>query len=124
MGKKLSAAVVTLCREKLIEKKSEILNRIKENFQDYQTRDRGGDEADQVLDVLAEDQFLRNQDRLRHLLLEIEIALAKIEKGIYGVCEETEEFIEPDRLIALPWARLSLEGAELREDKSRRFAKS
>src|SRR6185437_13784638 len=115
--------ILKMCREKLIQMKSEILNRIRENFQDYRSRDRGGDETDQAADVLAEGQFLVNQDRLRHQLLEIEIALAKMERGIYGICEETEEPIEVERLLSIPWTRLSVEGAELREDISKRHAK-
>lgn len=115
--------IIELCKQKLIEKKAEILNRVRANFEDYKSRDRGGDETDQALDVLAEEQFLNVGERLRHQLLEIEIALAKISKGIYGVCEETEEPISDDRLLAIPWTRLSIEGAEKREDVSKRYAK-
>ncbi len=115
--------ILNLCREKLITAKSELLNRIRENLHDYRSRDRGGDETDQAADVLAEGQFLVNQDRLRHQLLEVEIALAKMERGIYGICEETEEPIEAERLLSIPWTRLSVEGAELREDISKRHAK-
>lgn len=39
----------------------------------------------------------------------------RIEKGTFGKCEETDEPIEPQRLIAIPWTRLSVEGAEIRE---------
>lgn len=115
--------VIQVCKEKLLEKKAELLNRVRSNYDDYKSRDRGGDETDQALDVLAEEQFLNVSERLRHQLLEVEIALAKIEKGIYGVCEETEEPISQDRLLAIPWTRLSIEGAEMREDVTKRYAK-
>lgn len=121
--KALTNTVIEICKGKLLEMKAEILNRVRQNYADYSSRDRGGDETDQALDVLAEDQFLNTQERLRFQLLEIEVALAKIQKGIYGVCEETEEPIEPDRLLAIPWTRLSIEGAEIREDVSKRYAK-
>jgi DnaK suppressor protein len=119
----LSRKVLTVCKEKLLITKAALLNRIKENYNDYSTRDRVGDETDQAVNVLAENQFLTTQDRLRTQLLEIEIALAKMEQGLYGVCEETEEPIEVDRLLALPWTRFSVEGAEIREVLSKRFAK-
>lgn len=119
----MNPKIIQACKEKLIEKKAEILNRVRQNYSDYSSRDRGGDETDQALDVLAEDQFLTTQERLREQLLDVEIALAKIQKGVYGVCEETEELIEPDRLLAIPWTRLSIEGAEIREDLSKRYAK-
>ena len=51
------------------------------------------------------------------------MALARIEQGTFGVCEETEEVIESERLLAIPWTRLSIEGAEIREAVSRRFAR-
>ncbi len=118
-----SPKIVRLCKEKLIETKSHILNRVRSNHSEFHSRDRSGDEADQAVNVLAEDQFLNIQERLRFQLLEIEVALAKIERGIYGICEETEEPIEFERLLAIPWTRLSIEGAEIRDDVSKRYAK-
>lgn len=115
--------IITVCKQRLIEVKSELLNRMRSNFADYHNRDRGGDETDQAVDVLAEQQFVSEQERLRRQLLEIELALAKIEEGIYGICEETDEPIETQRLLAIPWTRLSIEGAEIREVLSKRYAK-
>jgi DnaK suppressor protein len=119
----VTSKIVKVCHEKLLQTKADILNRIRECHKEYQMRDRGGDESDLAVDVLAEDQFLTTQERLRKQLLEIEIALAKIEQGVYGVCEETDEPIEAARLLAIPWTRLSVEGAEIREDLSKRYAK-
>ncbi len=119
----LSPATLLICKEKLLTTKSNILNRIRDNYRDFQTRDRGGDEIDQAVDSLAEGQFLTLQEKLRAQLLDIEVALAKIERGVYGLCEETEEPIERERLLAIPWTRLSVEGAEIREDLSKRYAK-
>ena len=115
--------IISLCKENLLKTKEDILNRVKLEYADYRARDRGGDETDLALDTLAESQFLNNQERFRRQLLEIEIALAKIEKGSYGVCEETDEPIEVDRLLAIPWTRLSIEGAEIREDLNKKYAK-
>ncbi len=56
-------------------------------------------------------------------LLEIEVALSRIEDGTYGICEETEEVIEIERLSAIPWTRLSIEGAEIRESIQKRYAR-
>jgi DnaK suppressor protein len=119
----ISEKIIKQCKTKLLEKKAEILNRVRENHRDYHSRDRGGDETDQAVDALAEEQFLSTQERLRSQLLDIEIALAKIEQGTYGFCEETEEMISEKRLLAIPWTRLSIEGAEIREDLSKRYAK-
>ena len=120
---KPSETVVRLCREKLVQLKADLMNRLKDSFEDYRARDRIGDETDQAVEMLAEGAFLEAQTRLRNQLFEIELALGKIEVGVYGVCEETEEPIEEERLLAIPWTRLSVEGAEIREDLSKRFAK-
>lgn len=120
---KISEKLVKECRAKLVQTKTELLNRVKEAKSNFDNGDRGGDEADQTVRVLAEQEFLNMTDRLRNQLMEIESALARIENGSFGLCEETEEVIEPDRLKAIPWTRLSIEGAELRESVNRRFAR-
>jgi len=113
------------CKQKLINAKADILNRVRESRQDlYNTEDaKGGDEGDQTMRALAESEFLSMHERLRKQLMEIELALSRIDKGIYGICEETEEMIEADRLLAIPWTRLSIEGAEIRETITKRYAR-
>ncbi len=121
----LTKDLIEKCRAKLIEAKTELLNRVRESRQDlYNSEDaKGGDEGDQTLRALAESEFLSMHERLRKQLMEIESALARIEKGAYGVCEETEEPIEPERLLAIPWTQLSIEGAEIRESIRKRYAR-
>lgn len=121
----LSQDLIEKCKQKLITAKAEILNRVRESRQDlYNTEDaKGGDEGDQTMRALAESEFLSMHERLRKQLMEIELALSRIEKGSYGICEETEEPIEADRLLAIPWTRLSIEGAEIRESIRKRYAR-
>ncbi len=121
----LSRELVEKCKMKLIQSKSEILNRVRESRQDLNNADdsKGGDEGDQTLRALAESEFLSLHERLRKQLMEIESALGRIEKGRYGICEETEELIEPERLMAIPWTRLSIEGAEIRESIGKKYAR-
>lgn len=119
----VSAKLISECRMKLLNTKAELLNRVKEARGDLNNDDRGGDEADQTVRVLAEAEFLSMHERLRTQLMEIENALARIENGSFGVCEETEELIEPERLKAIPWTRLSIEGAEIRESMTKRYAR-
>ena len=102
----------------------EILNRVREGRKDLISNDgTTGDEADQTARVLAESEFVANQERLRMRLMEIDMALSRIADGSYGICEETDELIEPDRLLAIPWTRLSIEGAEIRENTEKRYAR-
>ncbi len=104
--------------------KQEILNRFRTAQQNFnQTEYNHGDEIDQTVAQQEEHAFLVNQSRLRSQLLEIEMALGRMEQGLFGVCEETSEPIEEPRLLAVPWTRLSIEGAELREAMDRKFAR-
>lgn len=115
--------LIEKCRAKLLETKAQILNRVREARRDLTIEDKGGDEADQTMRVLAESETLSLHERLRSQLLEIESALARIEAGTYGYCEETEEPIEHERLLAIPWTRLSIEGAEIRESLNKKYAR-
>ena len=118
----ISKVLVQECRGKLLKTKEEILNRVQEVRKDLYFEDKGGDEADQTARILNEKEILTLHDRLRQQLFEIEQALSRIEVGTFGVCEETEEIIEPERLKAIPWTRLSIEGAEMRESMKKRYA--
>jgi DnaK suppressor protein len=64
---------------------------------------------------------LRTRDRERKLLRKINAAIARIEDGTYGYCEETGEEIGLKRLEARPVATLSLEAQERREMSERQF---
>ncbi|MES3036422.1 MAG: TraR/DksA family transcriptional regulator [Bdellovibrionota bacterium] len=121
---RISEKLLGECKDKLLKIKADILNRVKEARVSLDLNDeKGGDEADQTVRVLAEAEFLNMHDRLRTQLMEIESALARIESGAFGLCEETDEMIEPERLRAIPWTRLSIEGAEIRESLNRRYAR-
>lgn len=64
---------------------------------------------------------LRTRDRERKLLKKIEQAIARIDAGEYGYCDETGEPIGVPRLLARPTATLSLEAQQRRELKQKMF---
>jgi DnaK suppressor protein len=64
---------------------------------------------------------LRTRDRERKLLRKIDSALARIDDGSYGYCDETGEEIGLKRLEARPVATLCLEAQERREMAERQF---
>jgi len=64
---------------------------------------------------------LRTRDRERKLLKKIEQAIARIDAGDYGYCDETGEPIGVGRLMARPTANLSLEAQQRRELKQKMF---
>jgi DnaK suppressor protein len=64
---------------------------------------------------------LRTRDRERKLLKKIAQALARLDSGEYGYCDETGEPIGLARLLARPTATLSLEAQQRRELKQKMF---
>ena len=64
---------------------------------------------------------LRTRDRERKLLKKIAQALARLDSGEYGFCDETGEPIGLARLLARPTATLSLEAQQRREMKQKMF---
>ncbi|MCZ6843075.1 MAG: TraR/DksA family transcriptional regulator [SAR324 cluster bacterium] len=86
--------------------------------EDLKKREESGDVGDEV------DQASSERDRefsliihQRHLrrLKQIEEAFERIEDGTYGLCEGTEEPIDPNRLLIMPLARFSLEYQQQQE---------
>ncbi len=64
---------------------------------------------------------LRTRDRERKLLKKVAQAIALLETGEYGYCDETGEPIGLPRLLARPTATLSLEAQQRRELKQKMF---
>jgi RNA polymerase-binding protein DksA len=65
--------------------------------------------ADMGTDNYEQEFTLGLVEKDRQMLHEINLALDKIKKGTYGICEGTGRPISKARLEAKPWARYSLE---------------
>jgi DnaK suppressor protein len=76
-----------------------------------------------VPDTIEEEHALelRTRDRERKLIKKVQQALANIEAGEYGYCEETGEPIGLARLLARPTATLSIEAQQRRELRQRQY---
>ncbi|CAM5183162.1 RNA polymerase-binding protein DksA [Bosea thiooxidans] len=109
-------------RGKLLAWKDEILKEAKETLVTLQSEsenhpdiaDRASSETDRAIE-------LRARDRQRKLIAKIDAAIARIDDGSYGFCEETGEPISLKRLEARPIATLSLEAQERHERNERVF---
>lgn len=108
------------CRVKLLKVRQESMNGLQALNPSLAT-EMVGDEADLASAHISQTQALNQRDKFIAKIKEIDDALARLENGSYGICEETEELIEEKRLIAIPWTRLSLEGAESREREQKRY---
>jgi DnaK suppressor protein len=74
--------------------------------------DRASVETDRALE-------LRTRDRARKLVSKIDQALARIDSGTYGYCDDTAEPIGLRRLEARPIATMSIEAQERHERMER-----
>jgi DnaK suppressor protein len=107
-------------RRKLNAWKTEILREAQETIAALQNEspnhpdlaDRASSETDRAIE-------LRARDRQRKLIAKIDAAMARIDDGTYGYCEDTGEPISLKRLEARPIATLSLEAQERHERRER-----
>jgi len=73
--------------------------------------------AEMALERFDLEKRLTSEKRMGDDLAEVEHALAKFEKGTYGLCDNCGQFIDPARLEALPQASLCL-SCKAREEKA------
>ncbi len=107
-------------RQKLLRWKEEILREARETLLHLQNENENHpDLADRASSETDRSIELRARDRQRKLISKIDAALARIEDGTYGYCEETGEPISLRRLEARPIATLSIDAQERHERKEK-----
>jgi DnaK suppressor protein len=107
-------------RRKLVAWRDEILRSTKETLQHLQDESaQHADIADRASTETERALELRARDRQRKLIAKIDAALARLDEGTYGYCEETGEPISLKRLDARPIATLSVEAQERHERRER-----
>jgi DnaK suppressor protein len=79
---------------------------------------REGDQTDLASADTERDFELRNRERIQTMLRQTDQALARLENGTFGICEDTGEPIGLRRLMAQPTTALSLEAQVERERQS------
>jgi RNA polymerase-binding transcription factor DksA len=60
---------------------------------------------------------VRREPHGHETLREIDEAMERIQDGSYGICLGTGKRIKKRRLLAIPWAKFSIEHAKLLEDE-------
>ncbi len=120
--KPLSKKELAKFKERLVELRDEVSERIRERANTARVdEDDLIEEMDQANRATEEAFNMRLLDKEVKLLREIEYALKKFDDGSYGICEGTDEPIERRRLEARPWTRYSVAYKEQleREKKGR-----
>lgn len=71
----------------------------------------GNDVGDDGMEIEQVSKNLALKKHLERLLAQIEAAVRRIEKGVYGLCERCGQAINPERLQVLPYATTCLDCA-------------
>lgn len=117
----MSASQLEFFQDLLQQERDALLNSAKETTLHLQDNEATPDPSDRA--SLEEDHTLelRVRDRERKHLHKIDEALARIESGTYGWCEESGEPIGIARLLARPTATYSLDAQERHEARRKRL---
>ncbi len=92
-------------KDKLEELRDDLTKILNKKKDETWLEEPGGDEGDIAVRSVERDLVFEQSGNERHLLDEVEAALRRIEKGIYGICEANGEKIPVARLKAIPYAR-------------------
>lgn len=99
-------------RQDLIDNASMTIDHLRDGEAEADPNDRATIEEENSIE-------LRIRDRERKMLPRVEAALARIDSGKYGFCEETGEPIGLPRLLARPTTVYSIEAQERHESRQR-----
>jgi DnaK suppressor protein len=111
----MSARQLAFFRDRLQNEMDQLLDNAQETTTHLQDNEATPDPSDRASVEEEHTLELRVRDRERKLLKKIGEAIARIDAGEYGWCEETGEPIGIGRLLARSTATLSLEAQERRE---------
>jgi len=80
--------------------------------------DNLADPLDQVRSVVDRDIAVRSLNQKAQSIQEVRSAIDKVQSETFGICEECEAGIAPQRLDAIPWARLCVKCQNRAEARS------
>ena len=109
-------------KRQLLDRRHDARKGLATHAMDYEQRPARVAEEDQA--SLSHDEYIVQAMNILdwRTLREVDMALERIDKGEYGICQECEEPISIKRLKAVPWARLCLECQERRSlDEAERW---
>ena len=98
--------VLVQWQEELVKESQETINHLQDEVRDI------GDDAERASRETENTLELRTRDRYRKLLSKIRKALIRVQEGDYGYCEETDEEIGLNRLMARPIATMTIDAQE------------
>ena len=108
----------------LQDKRAELVRSIRSQSSQLCVHDSESDLVDRMQSMSNRDQAVTLLDALTRTLAEIDIALAAVKDGSYGICLVCEEPIASKRLRTVPWASHCIRCQEALERRSTHAALS
>ncbi len=120
----MEAKTLAKYKKLLLEEKQRILNNSKNALKNELalSPDDLPDETDLAASEINQNLVFKLRDRERQLLSKIDEALARMDEGSFGICQECEEPIEPRRLEARPVSTLCIACKEKQEHREKIYA--
>lgn len=118
----MRAAQKKKLQEQLLERRRELVKALKSGQAEKRRGDDDGplDLADTATELWNQEFNYSLSEKDRAELAGIDRALARLEEGVFGECEECGETIGDARLKAIPWAPLCISCQEEKEELARR----
>src|SRR4051812_17799890 len=118
----LSEKDLLFFKDKLVQMKTETTEMLESNpplsFEDYgELTSYDNHFADTATELDDREKQMMVCEHAKRILEEVNEALERISEGTYGVCVDTGESIPYDRLVALPYAKRTVEAQEKLESK-------
>jgi DnaK suppressor protein len=111
--------------KQILEEEKRKIQRHLEDISDSSVADietPSGDSVDLASLEINQNSLAKVGKREVNHLKKVEVALAKIEEGTYGECEECGEQIAVARLLARPVAQLCIDCKTTQENEERRYS--
>jgi RNA polymerase-binding transcription factor len=117
----LNEADIVYFRQLLLERRAEILGEAERTAQGMgEEAETYADPTDRGVMEAERNRTLRIRDRERKLLSKIDAAIARLEAGTFGVCDECSDPIGAERLRARPVTTLCIACKAAEEEAERR----
>lgn len=101
---------IAAAKEKLLRMRKEVLQEVSRSFSASQEFQEGvPDIGDMSANTYHRDILLNLNEAQRQKVRDIDAALERIDRGMYGVCLRCEEEIEPRRMEVRPFSRYCID---------------
>jgi len=96
-------------RQRLVDQRTRLMEEIKQfRISGRDNLGYGNHQADDATDAFEQAKELSLLRNSEWVLAQVDVALARFDQGVYGICERCGDHIDPARLKALPYATLCL----------------